>query len=78
SPDPSLGTDTSRSCLPPSELYTSRSSLPIELASSSNGNENGLKMYLNPMIRGSIPMEGKNSTREGVKKIMRYIARIAY
>jgi hypothetical protein len=35
-------------------------------------------MYLNPMVHGSIVMKGKNSTREGVEKIVRYSAGIAY
>jgi hypothetical protein len=38
---------------------------------SSIGSENALNMYLNPIIHISILTEDKNSTREGVKKIMR-------
>ncbi|MCI62499.1 hypothetical protein A2U01_0083756, partial [Trifolium medium] len=29
------------------------------------GSGNGLNMYLNHMVHGSIPTEGKNSTSEG-------------
>ena len=29
-------------------------------------------MYLNPRVQGSIPTEGKNSTSEGVEKIVRW------
>jgi hypothetical protein len=30
------------------------------------------------MVHGSIPTEGKNSTREGVEKIVMYSAGVAY
>ncbi|GAU36961.1 hypothetical protein TSUD_57390 [Trifolium subterraneum] len=35
------------------------------------GGGNGLNMYLNPKVHGSIPTKGKNSTRDGVEKIVR-------
>ncbi|MCI52199.1 hypothetical protein A2U01_0073443, partial [Trifolium medium] len=34
-------------------------------ATSPIGSGNGLNMYFIPMAHGSIPMEGKNSNREG-------------
>ncbi|GAU32940.1 hypothetical protein TSUD_153570 [Trifolium subterraneum] len=45
----------------PKFMYKLGIPLPIELI----GSGNGLNMYLNPRVRGSIPTEGKNSTREG-------------
>jgi hypothetical protein len=39
------------------------------------GSGNELNMYLNPRVHSSIPTEGKNSTREEVKKIMRWQCR---
>ncbi|MCI25251.1 hypothetical protein A2U01_0046441, partial [Trifolium medium] len=37
---------------------------PYVRATSPIGSENGLNMYFNPMIHGSIPTEGKNSIRK--------------
>jgi hypothetical protein len=39
--------------------------LQIPLYSSSIAGENGLNMYSNPMVHGSISTEDKNSTSEG-------------
>ncbi|MCI33177.1 hypothetical protein A2U01_0054393, partial [Trifolium medium] len=36
---------------------------------------NGLNMYLNPVIHGLISTEDKNSTGEGVEKIVRWQCR---
>jgi hypothetical protein len=41
-------------------------------ASSSAGSGNGLNMYLNLMIYDSILTKGKNSTKKGVEKIVRW------
>ncbi|GAU22843.1 hypothetical protein TSUD_282100 [Trifolium subterraneum] len=40
-------------------------------STSSIGSGNGLNMYLNPRVHGSIPTEGKISTSEGVEKVVR-------
>ncbi|MCI35249.1 hypothetical protein A2U01_0056470, partial [Trifolium medium] len=44
-------------------------------SSISSGSGNVLNTYLNPKVRGSIPTEGKNSTRVGVEKIVRWQCR---
>ncbi|MCI16455.1 hypothetical protein A2U01_0037597, partial [Trifolium medium] len=49
--------------------------LKFNYASSPIDSGNGLNMYLNPRVHSSIPTEDKNSTREGVEKIVIYSAR---
>jgi hypothetical protein len=61
--------------MPYLKTFSSSSSLSV---TARVGGGNALNMYLNPRVHGSIITKGKNSTRNGVKKMVRYNVEIAF